>query len=362
MKKNNYAIGLVSGLLIILLLFVLNSLSFNYSISSRGILMPSREWTLARTTDGNLINSLKDNTLNTISEYSVTEFQRGDFANFAIDQQIFQKNTVNKGDTIGKLLSLNQISRHTELQGELIRQQKLLSVYATGERPEDINVAFERMVLARSEYHTQERINNRNKVLFERRHIPEEEFEISENLYQVAKQNYLISKNQYEALLAGAKQEQLDFINANISAIETQIALIEELMEQYTITSPITGKIIRQHGIGNTMETILRVFETDDYRVMFPLNLHHVPFVRYGQEIQLKFPGERRVLKAKITGFDNSVQMIDGRQKIFAIAIVDEIPDDLNLLPNLIVEVNIPSEPLSAKGYLMRLINEVYHN
>lgn len=349
-------------MLIVLFIFVINRMSFNYSISSRGILIPSKEWTLVRTSDGNLINSLKDNTLNTISEYSVTEFQRGDFANFAIDQRIFHNDMIEKGDTVGTLLSLNQISRYSELQGELLRQQKLLSVYATGERPEDVSIAFERMVLARKEYETQDRINQRNRVLFDRRHIPEEEFEISENRYEVARQNYLISKNQYEALQTGAKQEQLDFISANINAIQSQIAMTEELMGQFTITSPISGRIIRQQGINTGVETIIRVIETKDYRVMLPLNLYHLPFVRIGQQLLLQFPGEGRLLQARISDFDNTVQMVDGRQKIFATAIIEDIPEGFMLLPNLIVEVNIPSEPLSAWGYLMRLINEVYHN
>ncbi len=362
-KPNRLLYPLLAFILISLIIFIANKFEYTYTISSKGLIYPSQEWVLARTSDGNLVNSLRDNYHNTISEYTVTEFQRGDLAGFILMPDLFQRQYISKGDTIGIMSSQTERRRHSELTGELMRQRKLLSVYASGERPQDISIAYERMVLARTEYETQKRITERNQVLFERRHIPEEEYEISEKEYAVKKQNYLIARNQYEALQAGAKQEQLDFISSNIQAIEKQIEMLEELMGTFVITSPISGKIIRQQGNnGSTTDALIRVASTDNYVIMVPVNLYQVPHLSAGQKLSFQSHRDRRIYTATITGFDNAVQMIDGRQKLFVIASIDNNIDDMSFYPNMLKDVTISSEPLSLREYLLRLVNEVYNN
>jgi hypothetical protein len=180
-KANRLYFWLPVLLLFIPLALTYNSINLTYTISSKGILYPAHEWILYRTADGNLINSLKDNSTNSILQYSVTEFQRGDLGSFKILPEVFTRGTVDKGDTIAYLGSFNERIRYVELQGELNMQKRLLSVYSTGEKPDDIRIATERINLARQEYETQKRITERNSILFEKAFIPEEEYEISLN-------------------------------------------------------------------------------------------------------------------------------------------------------------------------------------
>lgn len=362
MKLKNNIIWLLALLIIVAIALALNKYKFKYSISSKGLLYPGKEWVLSRTTEGNLINSLKDNIHNSISEYTVTEFQRGDFASFSIFEDVFEKGFVEIGDTIGIINSQNERRRKIELLGELERQKKLLSVYSSGERDEEVNIAFESMVLARQEMEAQKPITERNRIMFERAHISKEEYELSVNEYNTRKQNFLIAQSQHQALLSGAKKEQLEYVEAHIAALEKQINHMEELMEAFILTSPVKGKIVRQQGVVNNYETLLRVAATDHYVLMVPVDIYNLPFISIGQEVLFSLDAESEVYEGKIMGFDNAAQMINGRQKIFVIVLIEYAIDDPGLYPNMMVDVAIPSEPLTARAYIARLINEIYNN
>ncbi len=346
----------------ILLLYANKYIELTYTVSSKGLLYPGKEWVLSRTTDGNLINSLKDNFNNSLIDYTVTEFQRGDMASFAVRPQVLQKKQIEKGDTIAIIQSQNELLRITELRGELAVQQRLLSVYASGERLQDIEVAYQQMILAQNEVKAQQRITERNRILYEKRHIPEEEYEVSLNELNIKEQEYLIAQTQYESLKGGAKPEQIELIQANIESLKQQIEQINRLMDAYTITSPINGIIIKQQGTNTSYETILRVAQTTEYVIKIPVNVYQLPYLETGQKLNFHTPGTGEAFSAYIAGFDNTVQMIDGRQKIFLTAVTDLPANEFQFFSNTLVDVSIPSAPVSLGNYLKRLVNEVYNN
>jgi len=336
-------------------------LTFSYSITAQGIIYPYQEWKLAKTSDGNLINSLKNNFNNTITNYTVTEFQRGDMAEFSIKNEIFHKAYIEKDDTIGHISSNREVRRILELEGELNSQQMLLTFYASGEKPEEVQVAYDKMILARQQYETQDKINQRNKILFDRGHIPEEEYEISENNFIISYQNYLIARSQHEALLSGAKSEQLDYIKANISSLEQNIAHLKGLIDAFTITSPISGKIIRKQGMNSEFDAILRVADTTRFVVVIPVELYNIPYIEPGQMIGIISPVNGEHIPASVVNFDSNVQTLDQRQHIFLSALINA-QDASGLFPDMRVDVRIPSGPINLNDYFRRFMNEIYNN
>jgi multidrug efflux pump subunit AcrA (membrane-fusion protein) len=364
-KTNKLFFWLPLLLLFIPLALTYNSINLTYTISSKGILYPAQEWVLYRTADGNLINSLKDNSTNSITQYSVTEFQRGDLGSFTITPGTFSRDFVEKGDTIAFLASYSERKRYVELQGQLNMQQKLLSVYASGEKPDAIKIASERINLAKQEFETQKRITERNSILFEKAFIPEEEYEISLNELNIRKQNYIIAESEYEALTSGAKQEQLDYIHANIDALEQQLDQIREFLSHFTITSPISGRISKKQGrdIDAMYETILRVTDSEKYILIIPVDVYNLPYLKAGQKIYFSTMLNNTVVESIVVNIDNSIQMLNGRQKIYLTALVDANNELASqLYPNMVVDVSIPSKNITVKNYISRLVNEVYNN
>ena len=69
-------------------------ITLRYPLSGQGIIYPGYEWTLGKTIEGNLINSLRDNFNNSVTHYRVNEFQRGDIAEFKLQEKILSMDYV----------------------------------------------------------------------------------------------------------------------------------------------------------------------------------------------------------------------------------------------------------------------------
>jgi len=337
------------------------NLTLTYTISGQGVIYPYREWVLAKNTDGNLINILRNNHTNSIVRYSVTEFQRGDLAQFEVHERVFDHPWVHERDTVGWIYSSKEVLKLIELEGELEAQNKLLALYASGEKPEEVQAAFQRMVLARQQYETQKRITERNRTLFELGHIAAEEYEISENEYHNRYQNYLIAQSQHEAMLSGAKQEQLDYIRANISSLEQNINHLRNVIESFTITSPISGKILRKQGNNPDYDAILRVVDTTRFVVLIPVELYNMQFLETGQAIEVISAFNGSSSQAVIFNFDNSVQTLNQRQHIFVSAEINSDQSE-GIYTDMLVDVRMSSEPISLFQYIRRFMNEIYNN
>lgn len=361
MKFKQLSPWLLSAILIVVIYLASGYITFTYRISGQGIIYPEKEWVLARTTDGNLINSLRNNYNNTISQYSVTEFQRGDQASFQIFDHIFGKDKVQQGDTVGMIASVTEQGRLLELKGELDRQKKLLAFHASGEKPQQVQVAYDIMQRALQQYQIQKSISQRNSILFERGHIAEEEYEISENQYQISRQNYIIAQSEHEAMLSGAKAEQLDLISISIGALEDQLRHLEQLISSFTIRSPITGSIIKKQESNLGEETIIRIASLSSYLLLIPVEIYQLPYLKKGQGVEISTPQWGSPVQATIYDFDNSIQMLNQRQHVFVRAEIG--PEAVKqLLPHMRVNVHIKSESVSLMEYIRRFANEVYNN
>jgi hypothetical protein len=358
-RKQLIAILLITAIIGIIY-FLSKPVSIPHSISGKGIVYPVREWTLARNSDGNILMSLKNNITNSISNYSVTEFQRGDLAEFIIKSDLFGKDYVKAGDTIGLILSNTEQRKLIEHYGELEIQQRLLEFYATGEKQEYVQASYERMMLALQEYETQKRITERNQSLFERNYIAEEEYEISLNQYLVKFQNYNIAKSEYQVATTGSKPEQLNYILARINSIKEQITHLEQLISSFNITTPISGRIVKQQGVVADYDIIVKIADTTKYMLVTPIDLYHLEYISIGQNLTLSHPAIKNEISASINGFDNKVQFLNQRQKIFVHALLDST--FTHIYPGMQLDVKINSGPVSLKEYAIRFYNEVYNN
>jgi hypothetical protein len=84
----------IAGLLLLSIALLFLPVKVDYTIHSKGLVTPAHEWSLARTVDGNLISSLKDNIQDSVKTYNVTEFQRGDVVEFKLNKALFNSRRV----------------------------------------------------------------------------------------------------------------------------------------------------------------------------------------------------------------------------------------------------------------------------
>lgn len=354
---------LIFAIIVIVLaaLFVLaRHLQLPYTISSRGMVLPMSEWTLKKTGDGTLASVYKDNLRNITSQFSITEFQRGDLAGFVINEAILNQKTISKGDTVGQVTSMAEEKRRIELLAELQVQHSLMQVHKSGEKPELVQMAREDLVKAENEYETQKKLTERQAALFEKAYISAQDYELSQNAYLVKKHEMNRARAHFEAISSGSKDEQLNYIRANIESLEMQLEQVTKRIDAFTVVSPISGKLIERRNINGDQETILQAENNNTRLVILPIELHQLPYIKPGQTIRFKLDTYGQEMEARVHAIDNAVQMVDQRQKLFLTAVTAEIYPDL--LSGTVVEASIDCGMISAAEFFRRLFRIVYAN
>lgn len=356
-----YIILILISMVLLSAYFLFRRYEVSFSIDSKGIVYPLVEWKIAKTDDGSIKSELKDYSTNFVDRYSVLEFQRGDYAEFILNPNIYSQTSISKGDTIGHIISNELFRQLTELQGDLRIHQKLLSVYSTGAKQEEIDAAFERFVMTQQEYNTQKSITERNRILHKSLYISDEEYELSLNLYKTALNRMNIAKFEYESLKTGAKPEQLDYIRAGIAALKSQISHVESVINSFRILSPISGKLIKKRDLENDSE-LIRIADLSARIIVFPVELKLSQYIKPGQKVLIFNESGQPLASGKIKSIDNEVQMINLRQNLFVTAYSDSICSSVNLLPKMVVDIKVECENITLQKYIIRLFNSVYQN
>ncbi len=352
---------------VVLVLFVVIALSaiayyieIPYNINTKGIIMPVREWNLLRLSDGTILNSEKNNLTNKISYYSVLEFQRGDHAEFMVNEKVFNRKTIDKGDTIGYIRSFEEERRLLGLLTGLEEQRGLLRISLSGEKEEEINAARARLGLAEQEYETQKKLVARMEALHKTGIIADEAWEVARNDYLVTRQNINIAQAALDMVSSGAKPEERELIRTNINSFLRQIEQTENRMDAFNILAPFSGIIIREQRPETNGNTIIRVADMDNLMVTFPVDIFQLIYIEDGNPINIRINSGRRSYSGRVIDADNSVQFIDQRQKVFVTALIDDNPG--MFIPNMLVQAEILCGSISGWAYLRRMFKTVFEN
>lgn len=358
--RNRYLVIFLVVLVITVAAILVRIVPVPYYVYSKGLVTPLKEWSLRKSGDGTLVSVQKDFLKNVTTHLAVTEFQRGDLAEFTVNRQLLQKNKVSSGDTIGVIRSIEEERRLAELSAELAVQQSLFQVYASGEKPENVQMAYESMIRAEHEYETQMKLTQRSRELYDKEFIPLEEYELSLNQYQVKKQSMIIARLNYDAVSTGEKPEQLEYIKARIHSLEVQIEQTQQILSSFHILSPMDGTLVGRRSMNNPDETVISIADLSQYLVLLPVEVHQMPYIKTGQQLVLKTGSYGGDITAEIAGIDNVVQMIDQRQNVFITALVQK--DALSIAPGMVMDATIDCGKISVTEYFKRLFRIVYAN
>lgn len=354
-------VALITILVLLIILIILSFIiKIPYTINSHGIVLPLKEWTLTKVSDGNLLYVKKNNLTNNISNYAIKEFQRGDAVEFNLVDGISDKDFVRKGDTIGYINSNELQRRLLDLKGQLEEQRYLLQVYKTGEKPEDVTLAKNKVVLAKQELETREKIFNRVLQLYKDTLIADKDYEEAYNAYKVKQYNYDIALAGLNAIITGAKREQIDYVKSQINTLEAHIEQLRKRIDAYTIVSPISGIVIRQKGNNGDNSLIFKVADISQMLVVLPVEFYEINYISFGQEVELSFNALRTKPVARIVSIDNTIQMLNRRQSVFVTAALENPPE--NILMNMMVESKIKCDLITPREYLKRTMQTIYEN
>ncbi len=340
--------GFILFIFVPLIILGLSPLSFEYSISGKGVLLPASEWVLERTDDGNLMSSLINNATGTTDSYQITEFQRGDVANLQLNTKMLAGGFIKAGDTIATILSNEEQRNYIQLLGQLEVLNKELIFYTTGQKPEDVETAAEQLKLAQQELETERKLLARSKMLFEDSVISLQDFEIAENTLQVKAISAQIAAARYQSAITGEKPEQEQLLLAKIDATTWQLEQVKQRLANFSMQSPFNGIVLTNRGTASK-NTLVRLADTTNYVAVIPLEVKHTSLITPRQQVTLTSNGQ--VIEGFIAAIDNTVQFVDGKQAFF---VTVNFPHHRNLKPGQFTEFEIHAGDVSAFTYLMR--------
>ena len=366
MSRKTITVISILSVLIIIIVFSFY-IKIPYTISSKGLIYPVKEWTLSKTTNGNLLNVLKDNRTNTINHYSVTEFDRGDASEFILNKDIFKTNSVNKGDTVGYIISNDEQLKLLELEGKLVTEKDLYSVYSTGQKPEDIQHQKELLDLAFQEMLSQQKIFERINKLYKDSLISKNDYEVAFNDLNVKEHKYKIAQSSLSSAETGAKSEQLNLNKSLIQSLEYQIEQTKKKIKSNTILSPISGAIVKQKASnvdnkGNLVDidNIIKVVDTSSLLAVLPVEFYEINHLKNGGKVIFNFNLNTGTIEGNIIDIDNTIQMLSRREVIFVTVEITKKAEQAKI--NMIVDADIDCGIINMKEYLKRLFNAVTEN
>jgi len=347
MNNRKVVVYLSIAVFLALLIYASTKVKTNYSITSKAFFMPSLEFNLIRTPDGNLITTLKDNSAGIVKSYGISQFERGDVVQFMVSERLIKEKYLNKGDTIGWILSNEQQKLLIQLNGELGILKAELEFYTTGQKPEDIETAKGQWELAKQQLDIQKKLIKRNTILFNDSIIPQQEYDIQLNNLKVKEIEVAIAEARYLSITTGQKKEQERLILAKIKNIESQISQVSSRLAYFTFTSPISGIMIAQRGMDTIFGgNVISIGNTEKWIGLVPVQLKERAYVHVGDTIRSSNS------YGVITGIDNSVKIIDARQAFY---VTTEWTSKNEIMPGAISEVNLVGEKITLANYFLRI-------
>lgn len=313
---------LVVGLLVVF--FV----PFEQQIKGPGRFIANVEWTLNQVEQDKLQSNLIFHGIKKNDNISLFHFGRPDYIRLSLmpDQQIGHR--LNAGDIVAQLVSAEDQLRFLTLRGELDEAQANLAALNTGEK-EALQVEGQEAVsYAESQLEAYEPILQRQKLLFEKNLISEQELETSQAQYDLLKINVSLQEARLQAAKTGAKTEQIAIIESKITSVEQQLKIFAEKMDAEKIKTPITGILVQPD---RSSGELCHVCDLDTVVVQMPIRATEIKYVEPGMTLQAFVSGSKRnVIKAKIAHIDRNATQINMQPMYIATAILDNKDGNIN--------------------------------
>ncbi len=335
----------------IILLFFL-PIKIPYSIKTKCKIIPIKEWTLSKSQNGQLISILQDNVSGMIETYSVTQFEQDNATKFNLYPSIKANVSVTLGDTIALIYS-NEIEYElVQLKGELSNEIAQLKLYKSGEKASIIKEAKERVTYVEEQLKEQNRVLEQQQALYEQDLISKDEFEIIKNSVRLFEINLNIAQSQLRTFQTGAKKEQIELTTLHIQNLQKEIDILQKKFEHFTLTSPLSGVVFRNF----TKDTLLTIIDTTNYIAIIPIRLKERNYIANGQNVKLRIDDINSIMDGKLIELGKSIHILNGKQILFAIAIVE--PDNENIILGSYAHCLIFCEQITLIEYLLRALRD----
>jgi len=321
---------------------VFKPVRFPSMVGSYASITPAQKWVLTKVSDGQLVGSTFNYRSGMNVGYRVSTFNPGTSVYFSMHSRLSPGTTVAIGDTVGSIYSTEVQERLIALQGQLHAARSLLAVTASGQKSAVVNEAQQRLEFARRRSAEHERVVARTAKLWEQRLIAEGEYDRVQSEANALRDEIVIAQANLESAQTGAKPEQLNLVNANISALESEIDAVRRRASTYTVTAPISGTVSPTYS-GDTLLTIA----STEYIALLPIKASDYLRVTETPTPRIRLLGLRRTpVFGTIVAMNRELLTLNGFEVAMATASLDAGPADL--MPGMMVQCQVECRPRSV--------------
>lgn len=346
-KRGFITLGVVAALAALVLAL---PVSVPYTISVPGKILTAREWIVSQGADGRVVTRLLDRAKGVTNDYTVSQFERGDAFEFHLRPNVAAGSLVRAGDTIGVIRSAAVEQELARLKGELAANAALLALNSTGDKQSVVEEAKQQLAHAERQAEVRQSILERQKSLFERNMISQQEYEIASREAALSAIEIQIANARLLSVSTGAKREQVEYDRTRMLALQREIAALERRRSLGTLVAPLTG--IAMNVASN--DTLLIVSDTSAYVVMMPVGVRERAFLSLEQAVVVTTQEMGRVPNGTITTIDNSVYTLNAGQVVFVTATLDH--DSPMLLHGLAAQCKIECTAVPPREFVARTV------
>lgn len=314
---------------------------------------------MVRNLDGTFVTTFKDNISGSICSNSVTEFLSSADARFVLSPLVQQKDFINTGDTIGRIISNDEEVKIQTIEGELNVQKATLRLFSTGEKNADVDEAANRLSLAKQELMAQKQIFQRYEALNKDTLITQFEFENAQNQLKAKELNVAIAEAFYRSVTSGDKPEQTGLIETRIRALDNQIRLMKERQSKFTVISPVSGYLVKKKRLTEDVTFMMEIADTSGFVAQLPVEYHERDILKPGLETRLKMIGCWYCISGKTFNVDNTVQLISGKQAIYVSSLFESTGN--GLMPGIVLEAKIYCDAVTPAEYISRTVRKTFY-
>ncbi len=349
--KRSYLVAILAVVALVGVLLL--PISVPLSIVVPGKILPAREWTLIRDQEGSIGAILRDHALGAVQSYTFNRFERGDVVRLTLHPAIRPHAHVEVGDTLASIFSSETQQQLAELTGELSTILASLDLYATGEKASIVEEARTQLARAEERAHQNHRVLARLRTLREQALIAEQDLEVAESQQRVLEADIAAARARLDVVQTGAKQQQLDLTHTEAAALRDEIATLNDRMNLFTITAPISGMVVRSFG----SDTLLQMIDMTEYVVVMPVPwLAHRDLVP-DQEVDVEVFGASTPVKGHLQQLGDAIHLINGQQVMLVTASID---DALDIPPGAMARCTIANGSVPLREYLRRWAQSVF--
>jgi len=351
--KKNGIILTITAIIIILVLTL--PIKIPNEINTEAKIIPAREWILQKSEDGSIQVIDKDHRKNIVHNMSAYQVVRGDFVEFQMNDELANRDRINKNDFVGRIKSIETERQLASLKRDLSEAESYLQISKTGEKETAIQLAQEIVKKSQIQLENQTKIAERKRTLFEKKIISEEEYEIEKNLADLYKYELLEAQANLADLRAGAKPEEIALYRQMVSTTEAEIQRIKDLMDKFTLKSPINGRIFRVFS----NDTLLIIGDTLSVAII-PVQAKNLSEIKIGQKFTINEEMHTNGIKpsGEIININKTADYLNQKVTIMLTGLINESME--NVPSHTILPCTIVTEPIVLRDYIFNFIKIIF--